>query len=65
MTLEIRIINLRKAMEENRPKGIVRYKYKKYSEEYDNKAKDVFDKVRHRDISMDYLRYMCSSGEDV
>ena len=52
-------------MEENRPKGIVRYKYKKYSEEYDNKAKDVFDKVRHRDISMDYLRYMCSSGEDV
>ena len=64
MTLEVRVINLKIAMSSNKPKSVVRYKYRKYMEEYDNKDKDVIDKVRHRDISLDYLRYMSSSGDN-
>lgn len=62
MSLEVRIINFKKAMREEKPKSVVRYKFRKYMEEYDAKEKDVLDKIRHRDLFLDYLRYMEKSG---
>lgn len=65
MTLEIRILNLEKAMRENKPKNVVRYKFRKYMEEYDNKEKNVIDKIRHRDLSLEYFKYMLSNGDKI
>ena len=61
--LEIRIINFKLAIRENRAKGVVRYKFRKYMEAYDNKDKDVIDKITHRDLSLEYFRYMINNGE--
>jgi hypothetical protein len=63
MTLEIRILNLKLAFKENRAKGIVRYKFRKYMEEYDNHNNDVIDKRTHRDLALEYFRYMIDNGE--
>lgn len=38
-------------------------KEEKFMEEYDNKEKDVLDKVRYRDLFLDYIRYMSKSGD--
>jgi hypothetical protein len=65
MSLEVRIINLKLAMKQEKPKSVVRYKFRKYKEEYDNQEKSVFDKVRYRDLSMEFYRYMMSKGEDL
>jgi hypothetical protein len=65
MTLEIRINNLVKAMNDNRKKGIVKYKFRMYLTEYDNleREPDVGEKIRHRELSLEYFRYMASSEE--
>lgn len=62
MTLEIRIFNLEKAMKENKSRSIIKYKFRKYMEEYDNKEKDVGDKIKYRDLSLEYFRYMYFEG---
>ena len=61
--LEIRILNFKLAIKENRTKGVVRYKFRKYIEEYDNHDNDVIDKITHRDLSLEYFRYMINNGE--
>lgn len=64
MTLEIRIFNLEKAMKEDKSRSIVKYKFRKYMEEYDNKDKNILDKIQHRDLSLEYYRYMINGGKE-
>jgi len=64
MTIEIRILNFKLALRENKPKSVVKYKFRKYCEEYDEmEGKNVIDKVTHRDLSMEYFKYMLGSGD--
>lgn len=63
MTLSIRINNLEKAIEGNRSKSIVKYKFKRYMEEYELKDKDIFDKIRNRELSYKYFTYMGEKNE--
>lgn len=57
------IINLKLAMKQNKPKKVVTEKYQAYMKIYDNKDKDILDKVEHRDLFYDYIRYMSKSGD--
>lgn len=64
MSLEIRIINFKLAMKRNKPKNVVRYKFRKYMEEYDEMEKTIGDKIRHRELALDYFRYMAKSSDN-
>jgi hypothetical protein len=58
------LLNVRLAMNKNRSKSFVREKYKLYSVAYENHEKSVGDKQDHRDLFMDYTRYMAKSGDN-
>lgn len=65
MSIDVKIINLKKAMRENRDKDIVQYKFTQYLREYEALGeKDVIDKQTHRDLTNEFLRYISKSGED-
>lgn len=57
-----KLINLKIAMKRNKPKSEIKEKFKDYSTAYDNCDKTIQDKIRHREVFYDYVRYMAKSG---
>lgn len=58
------IINVKLAMKKNLPKSIVREKYSAYSKAYDDlPEKSMLNKIEHRDLFYDFMRYMSKSGD--
>jgi len=58
-----KLVNIRLAMKKGKSKDVVRYKFKEYMKLYDEKDKDTIDKIMHRELFYDYLRYMAKSGD--
>lgn len=58
------IIEVKKALKENRPLEEVIKKFTAYCIAYDNSEKNVCDKINHRDIFYDYMRYLNKSGNN-
>lgn len=58
------LINLKTAIRHNKSKSEVREKFLEYSRKYDDlENKNIGDKIRHREIFYNYIRYMEKSGE--
>ena len=58
------LINVKLAMKKNLPKSKVREKFSVYSKAYDNlPEKTILNKIEHRDLFYDYMRYMAKSGD--
>ena len=59
-----KLVKVRIAMNKGRSKEIVEYKFREYMREYDALAnKSLKDKLVHRDLFYDYLRYMAKSED--
>lgn len=58
MKLEKRIMNVRRAITQGKPKEVISFKYKKYMKDYDNADKSVQDKINHRDLFNEYCKYV-------
>lgn len=66
MSIDVAVINFRKAIRDKRNKDIVQYKYSQYLREYEKiEEKDVIDKQQYRDLSNDFLRYMNGSSDSL
>jgi hypothetical protein len=63
MTLELKILSFKKAVKEKRSKEIVEYKFREYMKAYDNQEHDLIDKQTHRDLALEYFRYVFKSGK--
>lgn len=56
------LINLKTAIKHHKAKHIVKQKFITYLEAYDNADKDIGDKIRHREIFCQYVKYMGKTG---
>lgn len=58
------LINVKIAIRHHKAKHIVKKKFIEYLEAYDNAEPDVDvgDKIRHREIFLQYVRYMGKTG---
>lgn len=58
------LINVKLAMKKGKPKEEVRTKYKQYDDKYhDLEERTIYDKLEHRELRLDFLRYMAASGD--
>ena len=64
MSIDILIINFKKAIRESKPKSYVQYKFTEYLREYNSKEKDKLDEQIHRNLKNDYFRYMSSGRKE-
>jgi hypothetical protein len=62
--IDEKIINFKKAIKENRSKSFVYERFQEYLDQYDQMADPSLSrKLSHRDLFLDYTRYMAKSGE--